>query len=509
MKRTELERVTPGAVGISAAAIESFLDELESGFTEPHGLMILRHGKVCAEGWWSPYAPGIRHGLQSLSKTYAATAVGIACTEGILRLDEHVSEIFPAEMPAEVSDILSRMTVRDVLCMGTGMETMPRPGADWIRDFLATPVLHEPGSAFFYNSTGSTLLAAMVRRRSGETLQRYLKTRLFDKIGIDSDNFYMSVMPDETEIGGGGFFATTEDNLRLMMLYHNGGVWDGERILSAEYVRAATRKQIDTASEAIGNPPALDNFVGYGFQIWMCRHPGCYRADGAFGQYSIVNPKLDMIVSINETAGSAHWAQKTLDCVWKFFEQLETEPFAANDAADARLLARMRRLSLPKPAYQPHGARAQFTGTFATVGGKLVFGEATGSMMGGSPLPPDVTGCTIRFKDVLCELTLRFADKKEQCCQIALDGSRRENAYVFEGSPMTRVLLSGHFEAPERLVFSARFVETCYEQEYCLSLSGNTLTFSRRGTNASFAFLTSAVPGECTMERVQTYAEQS
>jgi CubicO group peptidase (beta-lactamase class C family) len=97
-----------------------------------------------------------------LSKTYAATAVGIACTEGVLRLDEPVLEVFPDEMPLEVSENLKKMTVRDVLCMGTGMETMPRPGKDWIREFLATPVLHEPGSAFFYNSTGSTLLAAMV-----------------------------------------------------------------------------------------------------------------------------------------------------------------------------------------------------------------------------------------------------------------------------------------------------------------------------------------------------------
>ena len=54
-----------------------------------------------------------------------------------------------------------------------------------------------------------------------------------------------------------------------------------------------------------------------------------------------------------------------------------------------------------------------------------------------------------------CELKMRFADKREQTYQIALDGSRRENDYNFEGSPMTRVLLSGYFETPETLVFSS------------------------------------------------------
>lgn len=88
MKRREFERTTPEAVGLRSEDIEWLLDELESGFTEMHGLMIMRHGKVCAEGWWAPYGPGVRHGLQSLSKTYAATAVGIACTEGLLHLDD-------------------------------------------------------------------------------------------------------------------------------------------------------------------------------------------------------------------------------------------------------------------------------------------------------------------------------------------------------------------------------------------------------------------------------------
>lgn len=502
MNRMELERVSPGAVGLSTAAVEAFLDELESGFTEMHGLMILRHGKVCAEGWWTPYAPGIRHGLQSLSKTYAATAVGIACTEGILHLDERIANIFPDQMPLQPSIHLLNMCVRDVLCMGTGMETMPRPSMDWIRDFLATPVLHAPGSAFFYNSTGSTLLAAMVRKRSGESLQAYLSKRLFDKIGIDAGNLVWTKMPDGTEVGGGGLFATTEDNLRLMMLYHNDGLWNGERILSEEYVRLATSKQIDTRSEAENNAPALDNFVGYGYQIWMCRHPGCYRADGAFGQYSIVNPKLDMIVTINETAGNAHWAQKTLDCVWRFFEQVEALEPDSDEAAQERLAKRLQRLSLPSPTYQPYGATERMSGMYALREGALIFGEATGSMMGGMPMPAVVTACQIRFHTGECVLSFSHADGTKGAYAVALDGSRRENLYTCAGSPMTRVLLSGSFETPEQLILRARWIETCYEQEYSFALEGDSLRILRRNSNASFAFLMGMVPGDCLMDRV-------
>jgi CubicO group peptidase (beta-lactamase class C family) len=302
MKRTEFERTTPESVGIPSKAIENLLDKLESGVTEPHGLMIMRHGKVCAEGWWSPYAPGIRHGLQSHTKTYAATAVGIAYTEGIVDLDERIIDIFPDEAPENPSENLKKLTVHHVLCMACGMDEMPRPSEDWIREFLATPVVHEPGTTYMYNSTGSTLLGAIVRKKTGLGLHDYLKPRLFDKIGIDSDNLRWMYMPDGMEIGGGGLLATTEDNLRLMKLYADGGVWEGERILAEDYVKRATTLQNESASEEKVNPPAKDNFVGYGYQIWMCRPEGVYRADGAMGQFTIVVPDRDLIIAITENA---------------------------------------------------------------------------------------------------------------------------------------------------------------------------------------------------------------
>mgnify|MGYP006883530995 CR=1 FL=1 len=63
--RKEFERVTPESVGIRSKAIMDYIDALERSNTEMHGLMIMRHGKICAEGWWQPFAPGLRHGLQS------------------------------------------------------------------------------------------------------------------------------------------------------------------------------------------------------------------------------------------------------------------------------------------------------------------------------------------------------------------------------------------------------------------------------------------------------------
>ena len=174
MVRKEFPRCTPESVGISSAAISRFLDRLESGFTEMHGLMIMRRGRVCAEGWWAPYAPGLRHGLQSHTKTYAATAVGIAVTEGKVSLDERVIDIFPEFAPENPSENLKKLTVHNVLSMGCGMEEMPRPTENWIRDFLATPVVHEPGTAYMYNSTGSTLLAAIVKKKTGEDMMEYL-----------------------------------------------------------------------------------------------------------------------------------------------------------------------------------------------------------------------------------------------------------------------------------------------------------------------------------------------
>ena len=476
--RKEFPRTTPEAVGIPSASIEWLLDRLEEGWTEPHGLMIMRHGKVCAEGWWAPYATGIRHGLQSHTKTYAATAVGIAYTEGLLKLTDRIVDIFPDEIPENPSENLKKLTVRDVLCMGCGMDTMPRPSKDWIREFLATPVNHVPGTTFMYNSTGSTFLGAIVRKLTGLGLHDYLKPRLFDKIGIDAENLRWITMPDGMEVGGGGLFATTEDNLRLMKLYADGGVWEGERILAEDYVKLATSKQNDSATERAVNPPAEDNFVGYGFQIWMCRPKGVYRADGAMGQFTIVFPERDMLLAITENAsGSTGGAmpQKALDTIWKWMDALpgpETEILPEDPVASAHLARRMQMLALPAPRRSPESPlQEKINGsTYAVTDGYFALADAgMVRFMSGEDRPGGAKALSLTFAENACTLTC-LVDGKPQSLTAAMDGTRLRNE--LPGMPSI-ALCSGCWEADNVFRLRLRMVETCNETSITFTFSGD------------------------------------
>ena len=487
MIRKEFERTCPDQVGIPPTSLEWLLDKLEEGWTEPHGLMVMKDDKIIAEGWWAPYAPGIHHGLQSHTKTYAATAVGIAIREGLLRLDERVIDIFPDKAPDDPSENLKLLTVRDVLCMGCGMETMPpNDSQDWIREFLATPVVHRPGTAFMYNSTGSTLLGAMVRAKTGLGLLDYLRPRLFDKIGIDADNLKCSCMPDGMEIGGGGLYATTEDNLRLMKLYLDGGVWDGERILDEDFVKMATSLQNQSATERAVNPPAEDNFVGYGFQIWMCRREGVYRADGAMGQFTIVFPKYNMILAITENASGPTGGavpQKVLDTIWQWYDHLPEpeEGWHEDKEAAEHLQNRMRMLSLPTPKYSKTSAKQSlYAGTYVQKEGRLAFKML--DFFGSKNDTESITKLSISFGTNCVTFTAVDEGGAEHTLEAAMDGSRKETYLSgFAG----RALASAEWLKEDLLEVKVRLVETCYEMEFDFAFDGSKLS-TESGCNHSF-----------------------
>lgn len=358
MRKTEFIRSTPESVGISSQSILKLIDRLEEDYSEIHSLLIMKHDQIVAEGWWQPYSPAMRHTMMSASKTFSGTAIGIAVKEGITSLDEKIADIFPEYIPNNANENLKNIKVQDLLCMGSGSEPEVPVDQNWpMNYFKDTDFKYKPGSEFLYNNAPATLLALIIKKRTGQNLPEFLKERLFEKIGIDYDNVTWFTAPNGTTFAPGGLHCTTEDLLRLMSLYLHDGNWDGEQILDEEYVKLATSKRIDS-SNIFGYAEAdrfSDNVFGYGYMMWISHSDMGYRAEGAYGQFGIVIPKLDMIIAITQTSSESPVSQTTLDYVWEFVNTVSNEVIP-EDTKTVRILEnRLSRLSVKRDPVNPDG----------------------------------------------------------------------------------------------------------------------------------------------------------
>src|SRR3954471_10300194 len=139
---TPLPRSSPEAQGISSAAIRDYVESADKAINTLHSFMLVRHGHVIAEGWWRPEAADKPHVLWSLSKSFCSTAVGLAAEEGKLSLEDPVLKFFPTDAPAEPSENLKAMRVRDLLSMSGGHDVEPKfniEAGPSVKDFLAHP----------------------------------------------------------------------------------------------------------------------------------------------------------------------------------------------------------------------------------------------------------------------------------------------------------------------------------------------------------------------------------
>jgi hypothetical protein len=290
--------------------------------------------------------------LYSLSKSFTSTAAGLAVAEKKLTLDDSVLSAFPEDAPASPSDSLKGMRLRDLLAMSTGhhaddVERGFSFGGDEVltKAFLALPVAHKPGTHFWYNTPATYMASAMVQKATGQKVVDYLKTRLFDPLGISGQTWEES--KQGVTLGGFGLKIKTEDIARFGQLYLKKGMWNGQRLLPAEWIAAATARQTSN-----GSSPTSDWEQGYGYQFWRCRH-GLYRGDGAFGQYCIVMPEQDAVVAI--TSGTRDMGA-IMNLVWDhILAGMKVGALPADAKSRAALTAKLAALAMP---VQPGDATA-------------------------------------------------------------------------------------------------------------------------------------------------------
>ena len=363
-----LERVTPESVGIRSEGVLQFLELIEQRGVELHSMMLLRHGKVCAEGWWKPYNPASPHMMFSFTKALTSTAIGFAWQEGKVKLEDKLCEIFPDKMPAEPSENLLNCTVRDLLTMSCGhANEISAWGVDWVEKFLAHEFTYKPSEAFMYNTAGTNMLCAVLKRRTGMDLFEYLTPRLFEPLGISDIECF--TLADGTEMGGAGSRLKAEDMARFIQFAAWHGQWEGKQLLDAKWFEMASSKQIETVSPVYdsANP---DWRCGYGFQFWRCVPEKVFRADGAFGQYGVVFEDKDAVLILQSASANQ---QVQLTCAWEALlpAMTDEETLPASTAAHV-LKHRLEKAEIvPMLSMRNAGAENKYSGKIYTPAEKM------------------------------------------------------------------------------------------------------------------------------------------
>ena len=251
--------------------------------------VLLHNREVASYRWVDDRARDI----YSHTKSFVSIAVGIAIEEGLLNLETRLAEIFPEDAAKNSDPRIHRITLRDLLMMASGFgvpllnnySSIPENCLDYL---MTRPILDTPGTKHVYSNGDTTLIGLMLEKTTGVSLGEYMYEKVLKPMDIPKPEWRK--LPSGQEFGAGGMVLRLSDMMKLGQLCLAGGVWQGKRIVSEEWIREATKKQIDTL-------PSLWN-CGYGYQFKRSPYPDSYRAAGLFGQVTTVLPQIDAIVGI-------------------------------------------------------------------------------------------------------------------------------------------------------------------------------------------------------------------
>ncbi|MCD8149995.1 MAG: beta-lactamase family protein [Clostridiales bacterium] len=254
-------------------------------------VVVSQNGQEIGRHLWEPIC---RRNVYSATKTFTCTAVGLAVKEGLLSLDEKLTDAFAEDLPESVDENLQKATVNDLLTMCLGQAEGHLMGKDrvwvkeddWVKYALSFPFAYEPGTHFVYNNVGPYLAGILVQRRAGCNMMEYLYPRLFKPLGIKRT--VCEIDPLGNTFGAGGLLISIDELHRLGLLYLQRGNWEGKQILTEEWVDDCLTKQ----SENDGHDP-----FGYGRLIWG-EDKGGWRISGKYGQMSMIFREKNAVITV-------------------------------------------------------------------------------------------------------------------------------------------------------------------------------------------------------------------
>lgn len=341
----EWPRSTPEEQGLSSTTLAEMVKVIRQQKRPIHSILVIRHGVMVLEAYAFPFAADIRHCVYSTTKSITSALVGIAVGDELLGpVDMPVSGYFPSA-PLE-DPRKNEILVEHLLSMDSGIEWMEPlhsglndlwgiiEADDPVQYFFNPALVEEPGTVYNYNSGGSHLLSILVQEASGKKAVDFAAERLFHPLGI-RDYAWQEDFTGHS-VGGTGLELRAEDMAKIGQLYLDGGQWQGEQIIPADWVVESTR---------IHSDPPTD--VGYGYQWWI-RPEGDYYSLGWGGQQIRVFPEQDMVVVFTAGAQGDAILHEDLVDTYLFPAVISDEPLPADDNAHAALVNAITAFTSPQ-----------------------------------------------------------------------------------------------------------------------------------------------------------------
>lgn len=301
----------PSEHGFDSAVLEAISESLGEEIPFLDSLLVIRDGYIIYEQYFNGYGAGDPHNIASVTKSWTSAAAGVASgrPEGP-GLDESLAELLPGYFEAGENADKAGITYRSLLQMRSGIAFsedgldsgvygtyQELAGQDLVSWGLDLPLAYEPGEAWNYSTLDSQFVSAVLHEAMGVSLEELLRDSLFEPMGITSYAWFADAAG--TTIGGQQLSLTPRDMAKLGLLYLEGGVWDREQLIPAEWVEESTTPQGTSAYYANSAGVIEIDWYGYHWWTWGPEWFGGYsglQAKGFGGQQVLILPELELIV---------------------------------------------------------------------------------------------------------------------------------------------------------------------------------------------------------------------
>lgn len=335
---------TPEEQGIDSGKLADALLTMREQKVNIHSLLIVRNGRVIVDAYFYPYDGKSVHNMRSDTKSVTTTLIGIAIDQGKLNLDDPMISFFPDIPISQPDPKLETVTVKDLVMMANGLESTGMAqdegtlqqmeySEDFMKFAVDRKVVTEPGTQFVYDSPGMHILSGILQKATGMTEEEYARQVLFGPLGIEE--YVWPKDPQGYTHGWGDLHLLPRDAAKIGYLWLYGGLWEGEPLISADWVKAASQTQIQTG---------MDDNYSYGW--WISEESNTTSAMGRGGQYIKVEPNYNAVV----VATGAGWDYDQISPYLVASVVDPEAPLPPNPEGMAKLNAALRTIQEPPAA---------------------------------------------------------------------------------------------------------------------------------------------------------------